>query len=270
MRFLAAIACAGLAACSSETSAPVAAPADLTEAPAAPTPAPPTEAAAPDTSEACAQLVLVAYRGAAHAAPEVTRDKPEAERRARELLDRARAGADFAALAASESDAKSSAARGGVIGTFARDEWPALHAALRDAVFALHVGEVGTEPVAADYGYALVRRCAVEKARSRHILVRYAGAKNAGKAVKRSKQAAEARARALLEKLASGADFAELARAESDDASAERGGDLGAHGRGVLALPYENALFAMPPGQRSAVIESEFGFHIIERLPDAP
>ena len=48
----------------------------------------------------------------------------------------------------------------------------------------------------------------------------------------------------------------------------ERGGDIGSQGRGLLALPYETALFALQPGGRSAVVETDFGFHVIERLPD--
>jgi len=262
MRTLALILVTTACACSSEPKP--------AEAPA-PAPAAPAPTAQPaDPNEGCAQIIVVAYRGAAHAADSQTREKPEAEKKARALLARLAAGEDFAAIAAVESDAKSSAPRAGVVGTWTREDWPELHAALRDPVLALAVGATAPEPVAADYGYTIVRRCPVEKARSRHILVRYHGAKNADPTVKRSKAEAQTRARELLAKLESGADFAELARSESDDSSKQRGGDIGLRGRGLLALPYERALFALRPGERSPVVESEFGFHIIERLPDTP
>jgi parvulin-like peptidyl-prolyl isomerase len=252
--------------------APVAAAAPAAPAPpatsAAPEPAAPPAPAA-DPNEACAQIIVVAYRGANHAAASLERPREAAETRARELLRKLKQGADFAELAKTSSDAKSSAPRAGIIGAFKKDDWPALHASIRDTVFELAVGETSKAPVPADYGYTIVRRCPVEKARSRHILVRYKGAKNADDA-KRTKDQAQARASVLLAKLETGADFATLARAESDDSSKERGGDIGLRPRGVLAAAYEDALFALTPNSRSGIVESEFGFHIIERLPDAP
>jgi parvulin-like peptidyl-prolyl isomerase len=261
-----------LSACSSPSgdATPVAPPA-AAPLPAAPAQPPAPAAAAPvDPDEACAQIIAVNYKGVARGGEKATRDKAAAELRARELLAKLHAGADFADLARTESDAPSSAARGGLIGAHPKPEWPELHAAVRDTVFALSVGEIAKEPVSADYGYVLARRCPVEKARSRHILVRYRGAKNAKPEITRSKDEAQARARELLGKLAAGTDFGELASTNSDDESRVRGGDIGLRSRGVLALPYEQALFDLQPGARSGVIESEFGFHVIERLPDAP
>jgi len=273
MRALLALLCIALCACSSPPADPTPA-----EAPAAPAAAPALQPAAqaaaavapaaPD--EACAQILAVNYKGVARGGEKATRDKAAAEQRARELLARLKAGADFAELARAESDAPSSAARGGLIGAYRKPEWPELHAAVRDTVFALEVGAVASEPVSADYGYVLARRCPVEKARSRHILVRYSGAKSAKPTVTRSKPEAEARAHELLAKLAAGEDFAALAATASDDDSRTRGGDIGLRSRGVLAMPYEQALFALKPGERSGVVESEFGFHLIERLPDTP
>jgi peptidyl-prolyl cis-trans isomerase SurA len=271
MRALLALFCIALCACSSPPADP--APAEAPAAPAAapPAPAPAATAVAPaDPDEACAQILAVNYKGVARGGEKATRDKAAAEQRARELLARLKAGADFAELARAESDAPSSAARGGLIGAYPKSQWPELHAAVRDTVFALEVGAVASEPVSADYGYVLARRCPVEKARSRHILVRYSGAKSAKPSVTRSKPEAEARARELLAKLSAGEDFAALAAAASDDDSRTRGGDIGLRSRGVLAMPYEQALFALKPGERSGVVESEFGFHVIERLPDTP
>ena len=80
------------------------------------------------------------------------------------------------------------------------------------------------------------------------------------------RQKASAKAEALLEQVRkSPAQFAELAKKNSDDpGSAERGGDLDFFGRGAMVKPFEDAVFAMKPGEISNVVETEFGFHIIQ------
>lgn len=100
---------------------------------------------------------------------------------------------------------------------------------------------------------------------ARHILVAWQGAEGAAPAITRSRAEALAHIRALADQLDQGADFATLAKDESDDASAARGGDLGAFGRGAMVPAFENAAFALKPGQRSDVVESPFGFHLIQR-----
>jgi len=236
-------------------------------APAPPPVAAPTPPAAPTASDdACAQILVVAWQGADRAPATVMRDESTARARIEELRTRVEGGADLTALARSESDAPTSAARGGLMGTFSRSDWPAIHEGLRQPVFALTVGAL-SDVVRMPYGYVLARRCPVEKVHTRHILVRYAGAKNAGPEVHRSKEAATSRAAELRNSLLAGADFAEIARVSSEDGSAERGGDVGNIGRGRLAPEYELAAFALQLNQLSNVVETEFGFHIIERLP---
>lgn len=274
-RLFAASLCSCLLACSGEAPAPAPAgptklptvePTNPAPAPAAPAPA---AAAAPDPNEeACARVILVSYAGAQPPTEGVTRDKKEAKARAEELLAKVKAGADFIELARTESDGESSSARDGITGTFKRANWPVMHLPIADAVYKLKVDELAPEVIQTTYGFVLLKRCAIEKAHSRHILIRYKGAKRAEDDVKRTKKAAEKLAAGLLKKLKKGADFAELAKKESEDSSAERGGDIGLQPRGVLAPPYEKALFALKPGERSGVVETEMGFHIIERLPD--
>lgn len=225
------------------------------------------EAAALQT-EACGQILVVAFKGAYQAPDTQTRSKALAIARAGELLEQLKGGADFAELARKESDAPTSAARGGIMGTFYKHEWPAIHEAIKEPLFKLEVGQLAPLPVEAEYGVTLVRRCPVEKAHGRHLLVRYAGAKKADGDIKRTREQAKAFAEACLARLAKGEAFAEVAAECSDDGSKDRGGDIGLVGRGLLAPPFEAALFALKPGERSSVVETDFGFHVIERVPD--
>jgi peptidyl-prolyl cis-trans isomerase D len=58
--------------------------------------------------------------------------------------------------------------------------------------------------------------------------------------------------------------FADLAKKESQDpGSAEKGGDLGWFGRGMMVKPFEDAAFGMKQGETSGPVQSDFGFHII-------
>jgi len=75
----------------------------------------------------------------------------------------------------------------------------------------------------------------------------------------------EKKAMDLLDKLAAGADFAELAKEYSEDAeSAENGGDLGWIERGAMAPEFEEAAFALEVGAISEIVETEAGLHIIK------
>ena len=61
------------------------------------------------------------------------------------------------------------------------------------------------------------------------------------------------------------ANFADLARRHSDDGSKQQGGDLGVFPRGMMVKPFGDAVAALKPGEISNVVESQFGFHIIQR-----
>jgi peptidyl-prolyl cis-trans isomerase C len=106
-----------------------------------------------------------------------------------------------------------------------------------------------------------------ERARVRHILVRPESPDTPS-----TREQAQTRAQALVERLRKGEDFAALAREASDDAhSAQRGGLLGAVGRAHMAKPLAEAVFALAPGQVSDPIDTPTGFEIVrleERLPE--
>jgi len=82
----------------------------------------------------------------------------------------------------------------------------------------------------------------------------------------------EEETRAVLTRLQAGEDFASLASELSQDQNTkEAGGDLGFFPRGQLISPeVEEAAFALPPGQISDVVRSQFGYHVVQVLEKAP
>jgi peptidyl-prolyl cis-trans isomerase D len=100
-----------------------------------------------------------------------------------------------------------------------------------------------------------------ERVHARHILVKTAGVANDQQAKLRQK------ADDLLKQLKGGADFATLAKKNSDDpGSAEKGGDLSWIVKGQTVPEFEKAAFSLKPNELSGVITTEYGFHIIQVL----
>jgi peptidyl-prolyl cis-trans isomerase D len=99
-----------------------------------------------------------------------------------------------------------------------------------------------------------------EQVKASHILLSVAADADDATVAKR-----KALAEKLLQQLQEGADFASLAKANSDDQSnAAQGGALGTFGRDVMTQTFEDAAFALRPGQLSDVVRTQFGFHIIK------
>jgi len=106
-----------------------------------------------------------------------------------------------------------------------------------------------------------------EQVHARHILIRVSGSPSPVRPGQKDLTDAEALAKAqdLRKKIQAGADFAELARQESDDTgSGTNGGDLGSFRHGQMVPTFEQAAFAMQPGDLSEPVKSPFGYHIIK------
>lgn len=183
--------------------------------------------------------------------------------KARQVLERVRAGDDFAALAA-EFSASASRGNGGQMGLRSVERYPLLFV---EATQALRVGQV-TGPVRSGAGFHILKLlekrqasldAVVTQTHARHILLRP------------TPQLTEA---AAIEKLASfknrilagQADFADLARDNSQDGSAKEGGDLGWANPGMFVPEFDKAMNALGPNQISEPLVSRFGVHLVQVL----
>jgi peptidyl-prolyl cis-trans isomerase C len=98
-----------------------------------------------------------------------------------------------------------------------------------------------------------------EQVRARHILIRVPQEVTPADDAKLKGKADDA-----LKRANNGEDFAALAKELSDDGSKENGGDLGFFPRGRMVAAFEEAAFALQPGQTSEVVRTQFGYHIVK------
>jgi peptidyl-prolyl cis-trans isomerase SurA len=172
-------------------------------------------------------------------------------------------GDDFAQVAASFSDAPD-AMTGGLIGARPLDRLPGLYA---EAVQKLKAGELSPilQSAAGYHIIKLIDRSAAGKSvkpmrqtHARHILIK----------VNELVPDAEAKRKATLlkERLDNGTDFAELARLNSNDLSATKGGDLGWLYEGDTVPEFERAMDGLKANEISKPVKSPFGWHVIQVL----
>jgi peptidyl-prolyl cis-trans isomerase D len=98
-----------------------------------------------------------------------------------------------------------------------------------------------------------------EQVKARHILISVPQGADA-----KTDAAAKAKAQGILDQIRKGGDFAALAKANSDDpGSKDSGGELGFFTKGKMVPAFEQAAFALKPGQTSDLVKTDFGYHII-------
>ena len=185
----------------------------------------------------------------------------ERRERAQGALRRVRSGEDFTVVAREISE-DNNRTRGGDIGLRTADRLPDLFVT---AVQPLQPGQVAPELVRSAAGFHVIKLVdrkegnpfAVEQSRARHILLRPS-----------PELAPEAAARRLLgfkrDILSGTRTFEQLARANSEDASAAQGGDLGWVAPGAFVPEFEEAIAALPVGGISDPVTTRFGLHLIQ------
>lgn len=186
------------------------------------------------------------------------------QKRAERALQRARAGEDFAGLVREFSDATDPAS-GGLLGLREASRYPALFV---DATLPLGVGDVA-ELVRSPAGFHVLKvveklnarapTMAVTQSRARHILL-------VPNARMIESQAIQKLAEFKKQVLDGKADFATLARTNSQDGSADRGGDLGWASPGMFVPEFEAVMNRLTLGEISDPLVSRFGVHLIQLM----
>ena len=194
---------------------------------------------------------------------EASTDAVEASRRrAEQALAEIKSGKDFAQVAAAYSAAPD-APSGGDLGWRTRARLPSVFA---DLVQKMKPGEV-SNVLRSGSGFHIVKLVnernrnqptVVDQTHARHILIKV------------NEQTSEADAKAkidrLRERIVADANFDEIARANSEDASGAKGGDLGWLSPGDTVRDFEQAMDKLPVGEVSQPIRTPFGWHLIQVL----
>ena len=184
------------------------------------------------------------------------------QQKAQGIAQRARSGEDFAKLARELSDSPDRA-NGGALGLRSVDRYPPL---FLEATQSTAVGGVAG-PVRSGAGFHVLKVLAksqvgagdavVNQAQVRHILLRVEGQRSSEQAISQLQE--------FKRRIQGGtADFAGLARDNSQDGSAKDGGDLGWRRPSDFVPEFEEAVSRLAPGQLSDPVVSRFGVHLIK------
>jgi NIMA-interacting peptidyl-prolyl cis-trans isomerase 1 len=214
------------------------------------------------------RAMLITYQGAVQAPAEVERTKGQAVERAKMVSTIAQmSGEHFAELTLKYGDRPllSDAAQG----TLLERGSGVLDPAAEKMAFMLALGEVSV-PVETAAGFVIVQRVEApaegpSKIAARHILIQFVGSQRAAPKVTRTREEAQSLAHQVAGKARAGNDWETLWKEHSDEPGAQLGGDLGTFGRGQMVPPFERAAFELDVGEISDVVESPFGFHVIQR-----
>ena len=193
--------------------------------------------------------------------PQASADQIEARRRrAIEALEALRRGANFAQIAAQYSDAPD-ALQGGNLGWRAAGRLPTLFLEVLERMKPGDVSDILKSP----NGFHIVKlvdkrgaapAAGVEQTHARHILIR----------AREGLSESEARDRLakIRERIVAGADFGEMARQNSEDSSAAKGGDLGWVAPGDTVPEFERVMNGLKPGEVSQPFQTPFGWHLVQ------
>jgi peptidyl-prolyl cis-trans isomerase SurA len=184
------------------------------------------------------------------------------QRRAEEALAKLNTGAPFSQVAAGYSDARD-ALQGGELGWRPANQLPALFA---EPLASMKPGEV-SPLLRSPSGFHIIKLLDrkssdtpvfVTQTHARHILIKTSELV--------SENEAKARLQEVKRRIDKGADFAEQARLYSEDGSAAQGGDLNWISPGETVPEFEAAMDALKVGQVSGLVQSGFGWHLIQVL----
>ncbi len=184
------------------------------------------------------------------------------KKRAEQALAQLRAGTPFAQVAAGFSDAQD-ALQGGQLGWKPVDRLPSIFA---DPLQKMKPGEV-SDVLRSPNGFHILKLIerrskdapvVIVQTHARHILIK------TGELVSESE--AKSRLQEIKQRIDKGADFAEEARLHSEDGSAPQGGDLGWLSPGETVPEFEGPMDALKIGQISGLVQSGFGWHLIQVL----
>jgi peptidyl-prolyl cis-trans isomerase SurA len=186
----------------------------------------------------------------------------ELQAKATQALTRLKQGEDFGVLVKAYSDG-AEREKGGLMGVRPLNRYPTLFA---DVAQNLKVGEVSAV-IRSGAGFHILKlvskknkeQVTVTETRARHILLRPGG--------KLSQSAARGQLAEYKRQIESGKeDFADLAKAHSQDASAANGGDLGWVTAGTFVPEFEEAMNKLKPTEIADPVVSRFGVHLIQLL----
>jgi NIMA-interacting peptidyl-prolyl cis-trans isomerase 1 len=216
-----------------------------------------------------ARALLIAYAGAKDAPRDIDRSKDAARERAKMVANVAQmSGEAFPELVLKYGDRP--LLGDNAAGTLVERGSGMLPPEAERAAFALAVGEVSA-PIETALGFVIVQRVEAPQGGpitvgARHILVAYKGAQRAAPDVTRTRDEARALAQQIAAEARAGKDWQALWKQYSNEPGGREGGDLGVFGRGQMVPAFESAAFGLKVGQISDVIETPFGFHVIQRL----
>ncbi len=184
------------------------------------------------------------------------------KRQAEQLVRELRNGRDFKGAAIALS-AGQNALNGGDLGWLKSGEIPSLFA---ETTAKLAIGEV-SNPIRSPSGFHIIKlvdakggqQYMVTQTNARHILLK--------PSIVNNDEQVKIRLNKIRNQIINGEDFATMAKAHSEDkGSATRGGDLGWFKPGTMVPAFEKAADELQPGEISAIVQTEFGYHIIEVL----